>query len=147
MINLRLDENMISDLVRLSDQEDFPYHLTKEDAARFCIGTTPTEQSVQTYGAYHDGKDLVSVMTATFCRIFPHKDSPNGKMVHISGAYTHPEYRNQGHALTLLNAIERDAVSFGADYLCCDSTVDTLYQKAGFVSSPQNEERMWKKLA
>ena len=33
-------------------------------------------------------------MTATYMFVMPHKDSPSGRIVQISGAYTNPNYRH-----------------------------------------------------
>ena len=100
--------------------------------------------SVRLYGYYEDGK-LVSVMTATYCFVFPHEDSPSGRTVQISGAYTKEEYRHRKFASKLLQEIEKDAKEhFKADYLCCDSSADKLYLSNGFEIS--EESRLWKKL-
>ena len=90
---------------------------------------------------------LVSVMTATFCMVFPCGDSPSGRIVHISGAYTLPAYRHRHHATALLTKIQAEAVLFGADYLCCDSTADGLYLRFGMEPTAAHETRMWKKLS
>lgn len=39
MINLRLDNNSISDLCNLSKSKDFPCEITKETAKLYCKGT------------------------------------------------------------------------------------------------------------
>jgi len=142
MINLRLDDTMIGDLLELSKQEDFPYELSIDEAKKYCSSENIKEQTTQTYGAYYRGTILVSVMTASYVRVFPHKDSPSGKIVHISGAYTHPNYRCMGYATTLVKAIEKDAKEFGADYICLDSTADKFWTKNEFIKS--NESRLWK---
>lgn len=133
MINQRLDKSAVPDLVELSGNADFPYPLTESAAYIYCKGTRPLLPTTQTYGMYYDGVRLVSVMTATFCYIFPYADCPGGKAVYISGAYTHPDFRNRRCATHLLEAIERDAAMFGADYLCCDSAADGLCEKYGFI--------------
>ena len=100
--------------------------------------------SVHIYGHYVDNQ-LVSVMTATFMLVMPHVDSPSGRIVHISGAYTHPDFRYRSIASRLLREIEDDArMYFHADYLCCDSSADRLYISNGFEKS--EETRLWKKL-
>ena len=141
-----LNKNMVKDLVELSHRKDFPYELTEESAMIYCQGEAFAfaEQSVQTYGAYY-GDKLVGVMTATFCRVFPCNDSPHGKIVQISGAYTCVGYRHRGAASKLLHLIEEHALEFGADYLCCDSIADEFYVVNGFIYS--EDGRMWKPFA
>ena len=146
MINLRLDESNMEELLGFCEGK-FP--LTKEVAHNICIGTHPVNPCTQVYGAFcnENGKsELVAIMTATYSIVFPHKDGT--RMVHISGAYTKDNFRHQGYASTLLRAIERDARDcFHADYICCDSTVNSLYKKNGFQEAPTDETRLWKQLA
>lgn len=145
MINQRLDENCIADVQKICKEKGFllPGGF---DLRQYCSGRHPTEPCVQMYGIYEYEK-LISIMTATFCYVFPHSDSPNGKIVHISGAYTLPKYRNMGYASRLIEAIRIDATMFfGADYICCDTTVPNLFQENGFEISPINETRMWRPL-
>jgi GNAT superfamily N-acetyltransferase len=127
-------------LMDIAKEPDFPCKLSFEDAKIYCNGDT-----VQTYGIYNDD-ELVSIMTATFCRVFPSKDSPTGKIVQISGAYTRPLYRHKGYAKKLLESIEEIAICYGYDYICCDSIADDLYIKNGFIHAPENESRLWKPL-
>lgn len=145
MINQRLDENCVDDLIQFSEDfadQGFPYRLTESVAARYCSGANPTDPTAQTYGIYFDGEKLVAVMTATFCFVFPHKDNPSGRIVHISGVYTCPEFRSLGCATRLLESVARDAKQyFDADYLCCDSTLPAFFKKHGFYDS--NDERLW----
>ena len=141
----RLDESSTDDLCTLSEEADFPYKISKDDARFYCKGTDISE-GVQTYGVYQENR-LTGVMTATFCRVFPHCDSPSGKIIQLSGAYVHPDFRGQGNATALIKAIEEDAVIYGADYICTDSTADELYEKNGFNHAPENESRLWKRLA
>lgn len=140
-----LDKNRIQELLKLSEENGFPYPLTAETAMIYCAGKSVTEEGVHTYGIFADNR-LVSVMTATFCMVFPCKDSPSGRIVHISGAYTLPEYRGKHCATELLRRIESDAERFGADYLCCDSIADGLYLKNGFEPTSDYETRMWKRI-
>ena len=142
----RFEKIHIRSLAELSKAEGFPCELTEKSAELYCGIKAPEDEGVQTYGAFEDNKP-VSVMTATFCRVFPHKDSPKGRIVHISGAYTLPEYRHRGCATALLRMIESDAAAFGADYICCDSTADGLYGSYGFEPAPENETRMWKRVS
>ena len=142
----KLDKSRIRDLTECSAAEGFPYPMTQALAEIYCRGKDPSEEGVQTYGVYEDNR-LVSVMTATFCAVFPCKDSPTVRIVHISGAYTLPAYRHRRYATQLLAAIEKDAVRFGADYLCCDSTADGLYQSFGMTPTDESETRMWKSLS
>lgn len=144
MTTKKLDKRKIQALLDISTIDGFPYKLTEEVAKIYCSGKAPTDEGVQTYGVFVNNK-LVSVMTATFCVVFPCKDSPSGKIVHISGAYTLPEYRHKHYASNLLMMIEMDAVTFGADYICCDSTADGLYLSNEFEPTSENETRMWKK--
>lgn len=142
MINLRLDENNIDELLKFVDGK---YPLTKELAHSICIGTNPVNPCTQVYGVY-EKNELVSIMTATYCIVFPHKDGT--RIVHISGAYTKDNFRHRGYASTLLKAIEKDARDyFHADYICCDSTANELYKKNGFQEAPVNESRLWKQLS
>ena len=146
MINLRLDENNIDELLELVKDK---YPLTEELARSICIGAHPINPCTQVYGAFsnENGKsELVSIMSATYCIVFPHRDGT--RIVHISGVYTKDNFRHPGHASTLLKAIEEDAKTyFQADYICCDSTVDELYKKNGFQEAPADESRLWKPLS
>lgn len=142
MINLRLDENNVDELLELIKGK---YPLTREIAQSICIGTHPINPCTQVYGTFFN-EELVSIMTATYCIVFPHKDGT--RMVHISGAYTKDNFRHQGYASILLKAIEKDARDyFHADYICCDSTANELYRKNGFQEAPTNETRLWKQLS
>lgn len=146
MINLRLDENNIDELLEFVNGK---YPLTKEVAYNICVGAHPVNPCTQVYGAFsnENGKsELVAIMTATYSIVFPHRDGT--RMVHVSGAYTKDNFRHQGYATALLNAIERDAKDcFHADYICCDSTANDLYKKNGFKETLANETRLWKQLA
>lgn len=145
MINFRLCDYNIDALLEFVNGK-FP--LTEEVARSICVGIHPVVPCTQVYGAFfnENGKsELVSIMTATYCLVFPHKDGT--RMVHISGAYTKDKFRHQGYASALLRAIEKDATDFfHADYLCCDSTVNELYEKHGFTTAPDGETRLWKRL-
>lgn len=144
MINHRLDESCIVDITLLLKEAGYPLNELVDRALKpYLKGLAPSFSMSQMYGIYENGK-LVSIMTASFMEIFPHKDSPNGRICHISGAFTHPKYRLKGYASKLLSAIEKDAKIFGADYLCLDSSCDKLYLKLGFNYS--NESRLWKKI-
>ncbi len=146
MINLRLDENNIEELLDFCKGK---CPLTKEVARNICIGTHPVNPRTQVYGAFCNGNgksELVAIMTATYSIVFPHRDG--ARMVQVSGAYTKDNFRHQGYASTLLRAIERDARDcFHADYICCDSTANNLYKKNGFQETPTYETRLWKHLA
>lgn len=61
----------------ISEAEGFPYPITEDVARIYCQGRDATAPGVQTYGVFEDDK-LVSVMTATFCVVFPCEDSPSG---------------------------------------------------------------------
>ncbi len=138
MINFRLDENSVDDLISMTG-------INKELAKSICSGENPVSPCTQVYGCY-EHNELVAIMTATYSIVFPHEDGT--RMVHISGARTKLEHRNKGFATTLLRAIERDAIEgFHADYLCCDSTANELYKKNGFQEAPSNESRLWKQLS
>lgn len=140
-----LTPDQIHDLLELSASDGFPYKMTEESASQYCKGKAPAAEGVQTYSVFVEAK-LVSVMTATFCMVFPCKDSPSGKIVQISGAYTKHEYRHRHYASDLLAMIRRDAIQFGADYLCCDSIADNLYQRNGFKPASEHETRMWQQI-
>lgn len=139
----KLGKTHIRDLLEISAVEGFPFRLSEESAELYCRDRDPADAGVQTYGVFADDR-LVSVMTATFCVVFPCEDSPRGRIVHISGAFTLPAYRNRGFAFDLLKLIEGQAKRYGADYMCCDSTADGLYRSFGFAPAPENETRMWK---
>lgn len=141
----RLDGNQISALIEISSADGFPYALTEETARVYCGCRHLSSEGVQTYGVF-DGNTLVSVATATFCRVFPHPDAPSGRIVHLSGFYTLPACRGRDYASQLIGLIEADASAYGADYLCCDSTADGFYLRNGFAPAPENETRMWKKI-
>ena len=141
----KLNHHHIHDLAVISKEEGFPYPISEDAARVYCQNRDASDTGVQTYGIFEDDK-LVSVMTATFCLVFPCEDSPSGRIAHISGAYTLPSYRNRRYATVLLTAIEGDAEAFGADYLCCDSTADGLYLSFGMHPTSDDETRMWKKL-
>ena len=134
---IRLNANNMSDLLTLTDGKYPP-------AREICSAVPPVAPCTRVYGCYADG-ELVAMMTATYSIVFPHKDG--SRMVQISGAYTKEEYRHQGLATKLLSLIQYDAMKyFHADYLCCDSTANGLYEKFGFKSAPEDETRMWKKV-
>ena len=143
MINLRLDENNIDELLDFCEGK---YPLTREVAHDICVGTHPVSPCTQVYGAFcnENGKsELVAIMTATYCIVFPHRDGT--RIVHVSGAYTKDNFRHQGYASALLRAIEKDARTyFHADYICCDSVADSLYEKHGFQRA--SVTRLWKQL-
>lgn len=143
MIILRLDENNINELLDFCKGK---YPLTKEVAKDICIGTNPVKPCTQVYGAFfneNEKNELVAIMTATYSIVFPHKDGT--RIVHISGAYTKDNFRHKGYASALLETIERDAKTyFHADYICCDSVADNLYEKNGFIES--SATRLWKQL-
>ena len=139
----RLNGDDLQALLSLSAADGFPCKMTEETAKPYCRDKAPADEGVQTYGVFADDR-LVSVMTATFCMVFPCEDSPSGRIVHISGAYTLPEYRGKHYATELLKMIGSDAESFGADYLCCDSIADGLYLKNSFEPTSDRETRMWK---
>ena len=141
----KLDDHHIHDLAQLSGAQGFPYPIAEDSARVYCRNRGASDPGVQTYGVFEEGK-LVSVMTATFCVVFPCDDSPSGRIAHISGAYTLPAFRHRHYAAELLTAIQADAVAFGADYLCCDSTADGLYRSFGMYPTSDDETRMWKKL-
>ena len=146
MRNVRLDSESAADLAALSKTEGFPYVLDEDTARLYCSGIPPAAPCTQTYGIYDRNEMLAAVMTATFCFVFPHHDSPKGRIVHISGAFTRADRRNCNYASALLNAIEEDARRyFNADYLCCDSTADRLYVSHGFIRT-HGETRLWKPL-
>jgi ribosomal protein S18 acetylase RimI-like enzyme len=137
-----LDKDSVSDVLELIREHN--HHITEEIITQYCNNTKLTQLSVHIYGHYID-KRLISVMTATFMLVMPHDDSPSGRIVHISGAYTDPHFRHQNIASNLLKEIEHDAKQhFHADYICCDSTADNLYISNGFIKS--SESRLWKRL-
>ena len=142
----KLENHHIQDLVAISKAQGFPYPITEDVARVYCRNRDTTEIGVQTYGIFEENK-LVSVMTATFCVVFPCEDSPSGRIAHISGAYTLPDHRHRHYATELLTAIEADAEAFGADYLCCDSTADGLYLCFGMQPTSDDETRMWKRIS
>ena len=154
----RLTKNDIKDLINLNIEagNDFPYNLVGSNnlydiTTYYSTGELPDKPMTQIYGyftdiSYYDKTvKLIGVMTATFSFVFPHKDNPNGRIVHISGAYVLRDYRHKYIATELLKYIERNAIEyFKADYLCCDSSADDLYYNNGFKQS--NESRLWKPL-
>ncbi|MBR2732509.1 MAG: GNAT family N-acetyltransferase [Clostridia bacterium] len=139
----KLDGDRIPALVGLSSADGFPFVMTEETARVYCGGRQPADDGVQTYGVFEDAA-LVCVATATFCRVFPHAAAPSGRIVHISGVYTLPDFRNRRYAAQLLDLIGAEARAFGADYLCCDSTADGFYLRCGFAPAPESETKMWK---
>ena len=146
MRSVRLDNGSAADLAAFSKTEGFPYVLDEDTARLYCSGIPPAAPCMQTYGIYDENGMLAAVMTATFCLVFPHNDSPHGRIVHISGAFTREDRRKRHYASTLLSAIENDAYKyFHADYLCCDSTADRLYVSHGFIRTC-GETRLWKPL-
>ncbi|MBR3265060.1 MAG: GNAT family N-acetyltransferase [Erysipelotrichaceae bacterium] len=141
---IRMKSENIDDLVEFSKQDGFPYAVDRNMLKEYCQGADPIKMCVQTYGVYDDDH-LISVMTATYQKVFFHPDSPSGNIVHISGAYTVPQRRSQGYGTLLLNLITKEAKEyFKADYICCDTTNVPYFSKNGFV--PSNEDRMWKQL-
>ena len=97
--------------------------------------------NMKIYGKYCEGT-LVSMMCATYLNVFPHKDSPTGRIVRVSGAYTDERFRRNGYARELLREIEKDVIEeFDCDYICCDSSVDELYISEGYVESSESRLR------
>ena len=143
MSNQRLSKKDINNLVQFC-KDVFP--ISPDFAERCCVSSPPIAPCIRTYGIFQN-EILVAMMTATYLFVMPCEDSPNGRIVHISGAYTKPEYRNLGYASELLGCIEYDAKNFfGADYLCCDSIANALYINNGFIFTSNDETRLWKKL-
>ena len=89
---VRLKPENIPDLLEFTRQDGFPYTVDEEMVKDYCTGKDPTDMCVQTYGVYDD-EQLIATMTASFIKVFYHPDSPNGRTVHISGAFTRPERR------------------------------------------------------
>ena len=138
---IRLNKENIPDLAAFTRQDGFPFAVDEEMVKEYCSGNDPIGMCVQTYGVYDDGK-LIAVMTASFINVFFHPDSPHGKTVHISGAFTVPGRRSQGFGKMLLDRITDDAREyFGADYLCCDTISPQFFGKYGFILNA--EDRMW----
>ncbi len=141
---IRLKEENIPDLVAFTRQEGFPMETDEEMVRNYCLGKDPVDMCAQTYAVY-DGDELIAVMTASFLNVFYHPDSPHGKTVHISGAFTKAERRRQGFGTMLLEKIMEDAKNcFGADYLCCDTVSPQFFGKNGFIINA--EDRMWIRL-
>ena len=141
--NCRLTSRDIGELILLA----IDYPIDKKTALKMCSGRNPIRPGAQIYGICDGSGKLVSIMTASFNYVFPHDDGKRGRMVHISGAFSHRDSRGQGYATRLIEAIEKDARRyFKADYLCCDSTADELYAGSGFVHAPTDETRLWKPL-
>lgn len=138
---IRLKTESIADLIAFTRQDGFPYAVDEEMVRDYCRGDDPVKMCVQTYGVYDDEK-LIAVMTASYMNVFYHPDSPHGKTVQISGAFTIPERRSQGFGKMLLETITEDARKhFGADYLCCDTISPQFFGKYGFRINA--EDRMW----
>ena len=138
---IRLTEANIEDLIGFSKQEGFPFAVDEQMVKDYCKGNDPYEMCVQTYGVYDDD-ELIAVMTASYFNVFYHPDSPSGRIVHISGAFTRPERRCQGYGKMLLDKITEDAKRYyGADYLCCDTIAPQFFGKCGFIVNA--EDRMW----
>ena len=138
---IRLTKENMADLIEFSRQEGFPFAVDEEMIRDYCRGDDPVSMCVQTYGVYDDDH-LISIMTASYLNVFYHPDSPKGKTVHISGAFTRPEQRSKGYGKMLLDKITEDSrIYFGADYLCCDTISPQFFRKYGYVVS--SEERMW----
>ncbi len=144
-MNPRLTIASIHALCQLSKESDFPYKIIDNGTSmvEYCKGAEPEDGTTQVYGISRKNGELVSVMTASFMKVFPDANSPHGKIVHISGEYTKKEYRHGRYAALLLEAIEEDARKYGADYLYCDNPSDE-YKESGFKYL--TEIRMWKVL-
>lgn len=119
----------------------FDIELTENQALMYC---TSPNTGVVTYGLYNDSNQLLSIMTITFCLVFPSKDAKYGRTAQLSGAYTLPEHRHKGYSSLILKAIEIDAKNLGVEYLCTDSLANELFEKNGFIKA--EDTRMWKKL-
>lgn len=141
----RLTPDDVKLLVVFSYTDDFPcLPMSEQQASRYCGGRISPEPIQQTYGLFVNDS-LVSIMTATLSYEFPHSERPSGRVLQISGAFTKREYRHRGYATMLLSAIEEDARNlFKADYICCDSSADELYENFGYEKS--TETRLWKRL-
>ena len=136
-------EQIVKDIKKLAHEKGFPCTFTA-DTAEFIIKRI-RDNSMMLFGRYSDGI-LVSIGTLSIFSVFPCPDSPNGLVGHISGVYTHPQYRRRGHSTKLLDEMTEAGRLYGCDYLCLDSTADELYCKAGFVRAPEGETRMWKRI-
>lgn len=138
---IRLTKENIKDLVQFTKQEGFSFPVDEKMAKDYCKGLDPTDMCVQTYGVYDDDR-LISIMTASYLKVFYHPDSPKGKTVQISGAFTIPERRCRGYGKMLLDKIIEEARTyFNADYLCCDTIAPQFFGKYEFKTSSEN--RMW----
>jgi GNAT superfamily N-acetyltransferase len=140
MSRLRLDEKEKLDFLALSREEGFPCELTDEVMA--LLVKNATGDAFLLFGEYSDGR-LAAIGALSIFFVFPCPDSPCGLIGHISGVYTHPEYRHQGLSAAIVDQIIDAGREAGCDYVCLDSTADELYRKAGFIHAPENETRMW----
>ena len=141
-MNNRLSRKNVKDFIEIVLIKGI--ELDMDIATVWCNGENPVNDTIQAYGIYKDGI-LTSIMCATFCYMLPTKNSPKGRMCHVSGGFTSPEYRHKGLATTLLKNIENDAKDyFDADYICCDSLADELYIKNGYIYS--DEGRLYKRI-
>ena len=106
-----LTKEHIPDLIRLSQENGFPYKLTEKTAEKYCNNATLTRPSIHTYGVYEDDK-LVSVVTATNDFVFPCESEEFGRVCFISDAYTLPEYKEKGYDTALTKEIKTDAIEY-----------------------------------
>ena len=75
---MRLDNNSIKDILILLHEYN-PY-ITESILSEYCNNSNSINPSVHIYG-YYTNNMLVSVMTATYMFVMPHKDSPSGRIV------------------------------------------------------------------
>lgn len=138
----RLDNTDIHALINISKIKGTS--ITEEIAKLWCSAKDLIIPISLIYGLYKDSQ-LVSIMGATYCYMFPTTKSTKGRLVHISGAYTLEKFRHLGYATKLLQYIEEESKKyFDADYICCDSLADNLYLNNNYVYS--DESRLYKRL-
>lgn len=140
MSRLMMDEKQIDDLTKLSREEGFPIAFTGELMERFAAQCRAP--SFYLFGEYCNDR-LVSVGALSVFYVFPCSDSPGGLIGHISGVYTHPDYRRLGYSSVVMHEILEAGRDAGCDYVCLDSTADELYRKLGFIDTPEGETRLW----
>lgn len=140
----KLDMQYINQILELSKGPGFPFAISEAYLENYCANPSEVVPFIQGYGIFVDEK-MIGIGTLSVYKRFPHKHCPTGTIADISGVYVLPEFRRRGYASILLNKIIQDAEACHADYIALDAmtNIKGLYEKAGFISAPSDETRMW----
>lgn len=111
---MRLRQDCIRDLVKITQKVQHR-SLTRVQLQRYCNGVEPKNPCVQTYGLYNADRELIAIATATYAYTYPTIEYPNGKSCMVSGIAVLEDYDYDTCMNQLVDEIEIDATTFGAD--------------------------------